>query len=107
MTFTSGIKFNYSLFYNYENFVNKLHACKYFFERNPNAENAPVVGKENLQFALDFSHPFKDDAYMNSLGGKAVINHNSVKVYNNLSLKGYGDLFESLNVSCRYIVYKI
>jgi hypothetical protein len=105
MNFSNGVKLNYSLFYNYENFVNKLYACKYFFDRSPNSEWVPVAGKENLQVGLDFSHNFKNNNYLNSYSGKYVLNHNSLKIHKNVGLKGYGDLFDSLNVSWRFVVY--
>lgn len=107
ITTSNGTKFGYSLFYNYENIVNKLWACKYFFDRNQKAEWVPVEGKEALQFAADATHSFKDNDYAKSVTGKVVVNHNSVKTYTNLKLKGHGDLFDSLELSTRLFVNKI
>ena len=97
LDFENGWKVNYSLFYKYDNFVNKMRSCNYLFNRN--TPYTKVEGKENLTFGTELSYKFKDNQYLNSCTAKFVVNDQGVKISESVNLKGYGDLFESSNLN--------
>ena len=97
ITLENGFKINYSLFYKYDNFLNKLRSCNYLFEKN--TPYTKVEGKENLTFGIDFSYKFKNIDFINSVNSKIVVNEQGVKASKTLNLCGIKGLFESVNVT--------
>jgi len=97
MNFENGWKLNYSIFYKYDNFVNKLRSCNYLFDRD--TPYVKVEGKENLTFGTEMSYKFKENDFLNSVSGKYVLTEQGLKLHKTANFKGYGDLFESLNFS--------
>ena len=95
----NGLKVNYSLFYKYDNFLNKLRSCSYLF--NKSIPYTRVDGKENLTFGTQFSYKLKDNTVLNSVGMKYVLNEQGLKVNQTVNLKGFRDVFDNANVSLK------
>ena len=95
----SGVKAKYSLFYKYDNFVNKLRSCNYLFDKS--AEYKNVEGKEHLTFGVEFNQKWKNSDFINSMTEKVVIDGKGLKASKVTSFKGYGDIFDELKVSVK------
>jgi hypothetical protein len=95
----SGVKGKYSLFYKYDNFVNKLRSCNYLFDKTVNYQN--VEGQEHLTFGAEFTQKWKNNNMLNSMTEKFVIDSKGVKVSKVTSFKGYGDIFDELKFSIK------
>lgn len=94
MDFDNGLELNYSLFYKYDNFLNKLNSCNYLFR---NGNQAKVVGQEYLTFGTEASYKPKDNVFVRKLSQKFVINHEGVKTTKTIHFKGYQDYFDSFD----------
>ena len=91
----SGFKVNYSLFYKYDNFVNKLKSCNYLFDKS--ADYKKVEGQEHLTFGVEVKKNFTDNKFVNSATWKAVVDQKGLKFSKTGNFKGYGDIFDSVN----------
>lgn len=95
MDFNNGWKLNYSLFYKYDNFCNKLRSCNYLFDRS--TPYVKVDGKETLMFGTEISHKFKNNDYLNSVSAKYVITEQGLKLHKVANFKGFGDIVDNFN----------
>lgn len=100
----NGLKVNSSIFYKYDNFLNKLRSCSYLF--NKNIPYTKVEGKENLTVGTELSYKLKDNSMINSVGAKYVFNQQGLKINKTMNLKGFRDIFDNANVSLKANVNK-
>ena len=102
ITFENGFKANYSLFYKYDNFLNKIKSCNYFFDKN--TSDTKVEGKENLTFGTEMSYKFKNNDFINSVTGKYVLNQQGLKLSKTVNIKGIENIFDNANISWKAVV---
>lgn len=102
-----GLKINYSLFYKYENFLNKLKSCNYLrgcVSEAPTEKGSHVEGKEHLSLGSEYIYLFNKNDYINSCTAKVMVSDSSVRLHKNYAFKRFGDYFNSLNLAVKFSV---
>ena len=102
-----GLKINYSLFYKYENFLNKLKSCNYLRGwtcAGPTDKDSHVEGKEHLSLGSEYIYLFNKNDYITSCTAKVMVSDSAVRLHKNYAFKRCGDYFNSLNLAVKLSV---
>lgn len=102
----SGLKINYSLFYKYDNFFQKIESLNLFGHSHHGHDTTkkPHEGKSHLSLGSEYIYLLKKNPYLTSITGKVLVSENAIRFHKNYSFKKWGDYFNSLNLAMKFNV---